>query len=517
MTKKSNKMGLFGAISYIIGNIVGSGIFITPTGILQSANSIGTSLLIWVASAFCSILGAFNYVELGTSIRESGCDFAYITYVKWYPIAFSFMFVGCIIIYPATLAIQALAFSTYIFKGFGFCTTGDYVYAEKLLGFCLMWLLMFLNFFSIKKVVSKFQIVASAAKVVTSAIIVVTGFYYLIFKKGYENFKDPFAGKALTGGGLVTAMFSGLYSYDGWDILNFGLGEVENPKRTMPLAIIFGMSTIAFIYVCLNVSYFSVLSVQEVLDSTAVATTFAQKTLGDFQYAMPFLISIVLIGSMNSTIFSASRYLQAASKKRGLPSFIACTNILHDSPRVAILVHIIIAVIISFVGDLNQLINYVSFCQWSQRGCTMIALLYIRFFHIPVHPDATKMPIIMPIIFVLICGTLSIYTIVTEFNIAIVGLLCLAFGLICYILFKWNLTLSRFQVYQKYSALIDRNASIIAAVVFNGICEVELSPEEIKENNSELEISRSTINGNINEGLESDGISQCDSEIRKRH
>uniref|UniRef100_A0A0N5CCH0 AA_permease domain-containing protein n=1 Tax=Strongyloides papillosus TaxID=174720 RepID=A0A0N5CCH0_STREA len=516
MTKNDNKMGLFGAISYIIGNIVGSGIFITPTGILQSANSIGTSLLIWIASAFCSTLGAFNYVELGTSIRESGCDFSYITYVKWHPIAFSFMFVGCIIIYPATLAVQALAFSTYIFKGFSICTTGNYVYAEKLLGFCLMWLLMFLNFFSIKKVVSRFQIVASASKVLTSAIIIVTGFYFLIFKKGYDNFKDPFAGKPITGSGLITAMFSGLYSYDGWDILNFGLGEVDNPKRTMPLAIVFGMFTIAFIYVCLNVSYFSVLTVNEILDSTAVATTFAQRTLGDFQYAVPFLISIVLIGSMNSTIFSASRYLQSASKKRALPSFIACTNVLHDSPRVAILVHVILAMIISFVGDLDQLINYVSFCQWSQRGTTMIALLYIRFFHIPVHPNATRMPIIMHIIFVLICGTLTIYTIVTEFNIARVGLACLAVGLICFTLFKWEITLSRFEVYKKYSALVDRNAAIIAQVVFNGLSEIELSPKEICE--KECAVSSNYVIGNVNEALECDSVNSQndDNEIRRR-
>uniref|UniRef100_A0A0K0DZF7 Amino acid permease/ SLC12A domain-containing protein n=1 Tax=Strongyloides stercoralis TaxID=6248 RepID=A0A0K0DZF7_STRER len=514
MAKKSNKMGLFGAISYIIGNIVGSGIFITPTGILQSANSIGTSIIIWIASAFCSTLGAFNYVELGTSIRESGCDFSYITYVKWYPIAFSFMFVGCVIIYPATLAVQALAFSTYIFKGFGICTTGNYVYAEKLLGFCLMWLLMFLNFFSIKKVVSKFQIGASISKILTSAIIIVTGFYYLIFKKGYENFKNPFQGKPITGGGLVTSMFSGLYSYDGWDILNFGLGEVDNPKRTMPLAIIFGMSTIAFIYVCLNVAYFSVLTVDEVLSSTAIATTFAQRTLGDFQYAVPFLISIVLIGSMNSTIFSASRYLQSASRKRALPSFIACTNYIHDSPRVAILVHIIIAIIISFVGDLDQLINYVSFCQWFQRGTTMIALLYIRFFHIPVHSNATRMPIIMHIIFVLICGTLTIYTIVTEFNIARVGLICLAAGLLCYILFKWNFTLSRFELYKKYSSLVDRNAAVIAQVIFNGLSEIELPPEDIDKTKDE--ISSDVISGIENKGLECDSISQDSSKARKR-
>uniref|UniRef100_A0A1I7WZF9 AA_permease domain-containing protein n=1 Tax=Heterorhabditis bacteriophora TaxID=37862 RepID=A0A1I7WZF9_HETBA len=83
-TSRSQKMGLIGAISYIIGNIVGSGIFITPTSILKKTNSVGLSLIVWVAAALISMLGSFCYVELGTSIRLSGGDFAYMCFMKWF-------------------------------------------------------------------------------------------------------------------------------------------------------------------------------------------------------------------------------------------------------------------------------------------------------------------------------------------------------------------------------------------------------------------------------------------------
>lgn len=71
---------------------------------------------------------------------------------------------------------------------------------------------------------------------------------------------------------IAVSFFSGLFSYDGWDILNFGAEEVENPKRTMSLAIVIGMTFVAVLFLCTNLSLFVVLSVDEMLKSTAVAT-----------------------------------------------------------------------------------------------------------------------------------------------------------------------------------------------------------------------------------------------------
>ncbi|CAK5074968.1 unnamed protein product [Meloidogyne enterolobii] len=83
MTKLENQMGRWGAVSYIVGNIVGSGIFIVPGIVLKNSGSVGLSLIIWLFSAFFAIVGAYCYIELGTSIRKSGGDFAYLTHVRW--------------------------------------------------------------------------------------------------------------------------------------------------------------------------------------------------------------------------------------------------------------------------------------------------------------------------------------------------------------------------------------------------------------------------------------------------
>uniref|UniRef100_A0A183GNU1 Amino acid transporter n=1 Tax=Heligmosomoides polygyrus TaxID=6339 RepID=A0A183GNU1_HELPZ len=299
-------------------------------------------------------------------------------------------------------------------------------------------LLLFLNFFSLKTFVSRFQIVASLAKIAATGLVIGTGFYMLIFQGETKNLQHPFEGSNWNIGHIVSALFSCLFSYDGWDILNFGAEEIEKPKRTMPLAIMIGMVCIALIYVAVNFAYFIVLSPSQILSTEAVAMKFAQVALGKADFIMPIFVAVLLVGSMNSTMFSASRYLQAASKQGHLPTFISAINPVTDSPRTALVVHILIAMVMSFAGDPSNLISYVSFAQWSQRACTMGALIWIRFRRWPVHPDKIRMPIVMPIFFCLVCTTLVVVTIIDNFSSAAVGIGIWVGGFIVYLIFVYD-------------------------------------------------------------------------------
>ncbi|VDM51080.1 unnamed protein product [Toxocara canis] len=98
------------------------------------------SLVVWALAALISIFGALCYVELGTSIRASGADFAYLCYLKWYPLAFGFMCVGCVVLFPVAIAVQAQTFSEYLIQGFRIeiCDPTAAFFAKKLLGFALI-------------------------------------------------------------------------------------------------------------------------------------------------------------------------------------------------------------------------------------------------------------------------------------------------------------------------------------------------------------------------------------------
>ncbi|CAK5084105.1 unnamed protein product [Meloidogyne enterolobii] len=463
MPHSDNKMGRWGAVSYIVGNIVGSGIFIVPGSMLQNTGSVGLFLIVWLLSAAVATLGAYCYCELGTSIRRSGGDFAYLTHVRWNAIAFMFMSIGCVLIYPLMLAIQAETTAEYTVQAFRLnenCLNNPILlFIFKKLIFSLFALfMMFINFYSLRRVGARFQIAGTVAKLLATTLIVCTAIYILISKGQLQNFSSPFQNSKWEAMSLVNAFFAGLFSYDGWDVLNFGAEEIENPKRTMPFAILSGMFCVTSIYIVINLSFLVVLDADTVRDSTAVAMVFAQQSLGQFQHIMPFIIILVMMGAMNGTIFTASRYLFAAARSRQIPSFLALLNPENDSPRASIFTHVLMAILFSFVGDTNQLINYLGFAQWLQRGFTMCALLWIRFNfnNFILHPDAIKTPIFMPIIFLCVCLSLVGITIIQEFSVAKFGLLVLAIAFLIYFVFIWeNTFLNRFPIFKEFCSLIN--------------------------------------------------------------
>ncbi|CAK5089553.1 unnamed protein product [Meloidogyne enterolobii] len=300
-----NKIGVFEGIAYCIGDIIGSGIFISPTSILRHTGSVGLSLCVWAIGALIAACGALVYVELGTSIGKSGGDFAYLSHAKWHPLATAFLWVSTTLTFPVIMAIQTLTFGEYLVDGFNsfISINSEYIgILKRLIGFMTIWLVCFMNLFSLKKIAGRFQVVLTIIKLLVIATIIFIGLYQLIFKnKTEETFVNAFEGSKTEPGDFVLAL------YASWDILNFATDEVENPRRVLPLAALCGIGISAVVYLLINIAYFSVLSIDEFLNTEAVAFKFAEKTMGDFSRIFPFLIAILLLGNLNSSIFASSR------------------------------------------------------------------------------------------------------------------------------------------------------------------------------------------------------------------
>ncbi len=109
-------IGLVQGINVIIGSMIGSGIFVSPTGILASVKSVGASLILWVACGLFSLLGAYCYAELGTLIHRSGADYAYILEAFGPFFGFLRLWVEVIVVRPATIAVISMTFSRYMLQ-----------------------------------------------------------------------------------------------------------------------------------------------------------------------------------------------------------------------------------------------------------------------------------------------------------------------------------------------------------------------------------------------------------------
>jgi len=111
-------MSLMNGITVIVGSIIGSGMFVSPSGVLKNTGSPNMALIVWTASGIFSMIGAYCYAELGCMITKTGADYAYIMVTFGPFVAFIRLWVECMIVRPCSQAIVALTFSIYILKPF---------------------------------------------------------------------------------------------------------------------------------------------------------------------------------------------------------------------------------------------------------------------------------------------------------------------------------------------------------------------------------------------------------------
>ncbi|CEF68499.1 Large neutral amino acids transporter small subunit 1 [Strongyloides ratti] len=435
--KMKPRVGLSSGVAIIIGIIVGSGIFVSPKGVLVDSGSVGLSLLIWLLCGGYATLGALCYVELGTTIPKSGGDYIYIYESFGETLAFLFLWINLIIVIPTSNAVMALTFSNYILKPlFPYCDVPEN--AIKLLAVVATLLLTFINCYNVKYA-TKTQNVFTVGKVLALLMIICSGVVYLLLGN-YENFEFPsiFEGSKTDAPHIALAFYSGVFSFSGFNYLNFMTEELKEPIKNLPRAIFLSMPLVTIIYFLVNISYFAVLTPDELLDSNAVAVTFASRIMGPVQHIIPLFVAISCIGGLNGIILTSSRMFFVGARNGQLPELLSMVNIKYLTPMPALIILGLFSAGMCMTSDIYALINYVSFAETSVVYIAIAGLVKLRI----CKPDLErpiKYNILIPIIFLIICTLILVLPFFLQPKELLIGLAIILSGLpVYYIFVAWK-------------------------------------------------------------------------------
>ncbi|KAH9836156.1 high affinity methionine permease [Rhodofomes roseus] len=345
-------LGVFTCTMLIVGHIIGTGIFSTPSSILESVGSVGASMMLWVLGFALSFCGLFIWLEFGTMIPRSGGEKVYLEAAYKRPRHLATIMFATNAILLGFTASNCIVFASNILEAAGATTTrwnergiaiGVIVFVTILHGFTPHIGIILMNLLSVFKIVILVFIVIAGWVVLSGRTSVADP---------HANFRNAFAGSSQSSFDYATATFKVLYAYGGWSSVNYVMNNVRDPVRTLKISAPLGLTICAVLYLLANVAYFAAATKEEIANSgVTVASLFFAKVFGPTaQKALTVFVALSALGNVITVTFSSARVNQELAKE-GIPlpfgnRFWASNWPTGKTPMPGLIIHLIPSVIV---------------------------------------------------------------------------------------------------------------------------------------------------------------------------
>ena len=325
-----------GALAVVIGSTIGSGIFRSPAAIAQRVPTPGALMGVWVGGGLLALCGALTLAEITTALPRTGGIYV-IVREGWGRLpAFLFGWAEVVIIRAAALGAVATTFAEYTLRTLGYDprmpphdSTVHYVAAVAIV------LLAILNITGVRS--SALLLEVSTVVKAGALLLIAIGAVWLAPALTHAQQLAPATSASIGPSAIGLALVAVLWAYDGWADLSFVAGEVVNPDRTLPRALIGGTIAVLGIYCAANLAYLKVLPISQIASSKLVAADVADRLVGHWGVAVVGIaVVIATLSTLNGSLLTCPRIFFAMADDGLLFRPVAAVHPRYQTPYVAI-------------------------------------------------------------------------------------------------------------------------------------------------------------------------------------
>lgn len=396
-----SEIGLISAMSIVVGVVLGAGAFMKPPAVLAAAGDSTTALLAWLIGGMFSMAGGLTLCELGVMFPRTGGVYVYLEEIFGEKVAFLYGWMIVFLFGPATVG----ALTGYFSSVFCLLFSIPEHYAG-VVGAAALAFVTFVNSVSVKAA-GRVQTIATLCKLLPIVLLTVFGLW-----KGSGQVLFMHSSPAGAATSFSVAVLATLFAYDGWaQVASLG-GEIKNPSKILPRAIIGGLTFLVVVYLAINVALLKVIPADQLVALGHDASTIvAQKLFGlAGGNVISVGIMIAMIGGLNGYTMTLSRVLYSMGVRGQMPGSQLWGKIDSDSntPVNAILFLVFNAFIYNLLFDADKLSNIASFSNWIFYMLTFIAVFIARKTHAHV-PRSYKVPLYPVVPLIAIGGALYVF------------------------------------------------------------------------------------------------------------
>ncbi len=448
MAELRRELGLTGAVSIVIGTIIGSGIFLVPKTAILQVGSPEIVFFIWIFAGLLTLAGALTYAELASAMPEAGGEYVYLRAAYGPYFGFIYGWTQFWVAKSGSIATLATAFFYYLahvipsLEGILFVINlpigpgGEPLEIRygQILAMVVILILAAVNYAGVRAS-GNLQIAVTALKVALIGGIVMLGFF------GGKGTTANFSTSVEAPGGVAGffgALVAILWAYDGWNNVSMVSSEIRNPQKNLPRALIFGTLAVVSIYLVANLAYFYVLRADEVAASDRVAADMMQSILGPAgATAVSVAAMISIFAALNGSILSGARVPYAMARDGLFFRPIGEIHPVRHTPGNSIIWLSIWSAFLVLTGRFEQLFTYVIFASWILYGMATASVLVLR----RKRPDLPRpyrtlgYPFV-PMAFVTVAALLIFFTLRNSPRESLMGLVLIAAGTPFY--FYWK-------------------------------------------------------------------------------